>query len=32
MKKRGFWNIFDRMISDLLNFVEILISILMKQL
>jgi hypothetical protein len=32
MKNRGFWNIYDRMISDLLNFVEILISILIKQL
>jgi len=28
MNKRGFWNICDRMISDLLNCVEILISIL----
>jgi hypothetical protein len=32
MKNHGFWNIYDGMISDLLNFVGILISILIKQL
>lgn len=32
MKNRGFLSIYDRMISDLLNVVEILISILFKQL
>jgi hypothetical protein len=32
MKNRGFLNIYDRMISDLSNFVGILISILIKLL
>jgi hypothetical protein len=32
MKNRGFLNIYDRLISDLLNFVGILISIFPEQL